>query len=41
VADTVGERIGLPRSGASDDEKRTCDIRANRGHAVLYAAALL
>jgi hypothetical protein len=41
VGDTVGERIGLPRSGPGDDEKRTCDIGTERGHAVFYGAALL
>jgi hypothetical protein len=41
VADTVGERIGLPRSGASDDEKRARDVGTDSGHTMLYGVALL
>ena len=41
VGDPVGERIGLARAGAGDDEQRTRDVGDRGGHAVLDGAALL
>ena len=41
VRDPVGERVGLARARAGDDQQRAGDVRAPAGHAVLDGAALL
>ena len=41
VRDTVGERVGLARPRAADDQQRARDVGAMTGNAVLDGAALL
>ena len=41
VGDAMGQRIGLARPGAGNDQQRACDIGAVAGNAVLDGAALL